>query len=154
LLCARSACGPRLHGGGTQAHAQVRVPGDAAAPDRNQHPARELALDPARPPCRLPARRVLAALRQAGGSLARSRTVGSRGRGLAKAPMSAKSAVLLIALLAAACATPDPYRLDGPRSGAGVELAPYALREECFRLDPGDRIDFYFSSTAAVAFNI
>jgi len=68
--------------------------------------------------------------------------------------MSAKSAVLLVALLGAACATPDPYRLDGPRSGAGVELAPYSLREECFRLDPGDRIDFYFSSTAPVAFNI
>ena len=68
--------------------------------------------------------------------------------------MSARSAVLLAALLAAACATTDPYRLDAPRSGAGVELAPYAMREECFRLDPGDRIDFYFSSTAAVAFNI
>jgi hypothetical protein len=67
--------------------------------------------------------------------------------------MSAKSAVL-VGLLAAACATPDPYRLDGPRIGAGVELAPYAIREECFRLDPGERIDFYFSSTAAVAFNI
>ena len=68
--------------------------------------------------------------------------------------MSAKSPVLLVALLAVACATPDPYLLDGPRSGAGVELAPYAIREECFRLEPRDRIDFYFSSTAAVAFNI
>jgi hypothetical protein len=68
--------------------------------------------------------------------------------------MSARSAVLLAALFAAACATTDPYRLDAPRSGAGVELAPYAMREECFRLDSGDRIDFYFSSTAAVAFNI
>jgi hypothetical protein len=68
--------------------------------------------------------------------------------------MSAKTAVLATAMLAAACATTDPYRLDAPRSGAGVELAPYAMREECFRLDPGDRIDFYFSSTAGVAFNI
>jgi len=67
--------------------------------------------------------------------------------------MSDRRAVALAALLACACAT-DPYRLDGPRSGAGVELTPYGIREECFRLDPGDRIDFYFSSTADVAFNI
>ena len=61
----------------------------------------------------------------------------------------------LIALLTAGCATPsDPYLLDGPRSGAGVEIAPYALHEECFTLDIGDRIHFYFSSTASVAFNI
>ena len=68
--------------------------------------------------------------------------------------MSVRAGGLIIALCAAACATGDPYRLDGPRSGAGVELAPYALHEECFRLDTHDRIDFYFTSTASVAFNI
>ena len=52
-----------------------------------------------------------------------------------------------------ACAV-DPYRLDAPRSAAGVELAPYALHEECFRLDAGERIDFYFVSVAPVAFNV
>lgn len=67
--------------------------------------------------------------------------------------MSRKIA-LLVGLFASACATTDPYRLDGPRSGAGIGLAPYAIREECFRLDRGERIDFYFSSTADVAFNI
>ena len=58
------------------------------------------------------------------------------------------------ALLAGGCATTDPYRFDGPRSEAGVGLAPYTVREECFRLDPGDRFDFYFWSTAPLAFNI
>ncbi len=62
---------------------------------------------------------------------------------------------LFVALFACGCATPtDPYRLDGPRSGAGIEVAPYAVREECFTLDANDRIDFYFASTAEVAFNI
>jgi hypothetical protein len=69
--------------------------------------------------------------------------------------MSFRTVVVLVALCAAACAAPaDPYRLDGPRSGAGVELAPYALHEECFTLSANDRIDFYFVSTASVAFNI
>ena len=70
--------------------------------------------------------------------------------------MSGRTAnAALVALCAWSCATPaDPARLDGPRTGAGVELAPYALHEECFRLDAEDRIDFYFTSTAEVAFNI
>jgi hypothetical protein len=65
----------------------------------------------------------------------------------------AGSVVALAALVACGCAA-DPYRLDGPRSAAGVELAPYALHEECVALDPGERIDFYFVSVAPVAFNI
>ncbi len=60
-----------------------------------------------------------------------------------------------VAFLACACATPgDPYRLDGPRAGAGIEIAPYGLREECFTLDKGEGVDFYFTSTAALAFNL
>ncbi|HUH91898.1 MAG TPA: hypothetical protein VL742_01980 [Casimicrobiaceae bacterium] len=59
------------------------------------------------------------------------------------------------ALVAAGCSTPaGPYRLDGPRTGAGVALAAYAVREECFMLGPGERIDYYFTSTAPVAFNL
>jgi hypothetical protein len=66
-----------------------------------------------------------------------------------------RRAAALAVLFAGACATPgDPYRLDGPRTAAGIELAPYALREECFTLDPGEGIDFYFTSTAALAFNL
>lgn len=56
-------------------------------------------------------------------------------------------------LLACGCAA-DPYRLDAPRGAAGVELAPYALHEECVSLDAGQRFDFYFVSVAPVAFNI
>jgi len=55
--------------------------------------------------------------------------------------------------LAGSCAT-DPYRFDAARSAAGVELAPYALQEECVALDRGERLDFYFVSTAPIAFNI
>ncbi|HEX8011248.1 MAG TPA: hypothetical protein VF814_09970 [Casimicrobiaceae bacterium] len=47
-----------------------------------------------------------------------------------------------------------PQRLEAPRSASGVELAPYAVHEECFRLAAGERIDFYFVSTAPVAFNL
>ena len=61
--------------------------------------------------------------------------------------------VALAGLTLCGCAA-DPYRLDAPRSAAGVELVPYALHEECFRLDAGERIDFYFVSVAPVAFNV
>jgi len=61
----------------------------------------------------------------------------------------------LAVVFAGACATQgDPYKLDGPRTGAGIELAPYALHEECFMLDQGEGIDFYFTSTVALAFNL
>jgi hypothetical protein len=57
------------------------------------------------------------------------------------------------ALLLAACAGSE-YLLDGPRSAAGVEMAPYAIVEQCVELDRGERIAYYFSSVAPVAFNI
>jgi hypothetical protein len=59
----------------------------------------------------------------------------------------------LAAFVLAGCAG-DPYRLDAPRSAAGVELAPYAIYEECVALEPGNRIDYYFTSVAPVAFNL
>jgi hypothetical protein len=58
-----------------------------------------------------------------------------------------------IGLVLAACAD-VPYRLDAPRGGAGIELAPYAVYEQCLQLEAGDRFDYYFSSVAAVSFNI
>jgi hypothetical protein len=58
-----------------------------------------------------------------------------------------------IGLALAACA-PGPYRLDAPRGAAGIELAPYAIYEDCVELETGKRIDYYFSSVARVAFNI
>ena len=70
--------------------------------------------------------------------------------------MIARSGALSLALAAvgAAACSGDPYRLDGPRSAAGVEIAPYAIHEECVSLGPGDRIDYYFTSVAPVAFNL
>jgi hypothetical protein len=64
-----------------------------------------------------------------------------------------KSALLALTYLLAACASSD-YRLDGPRSAAGVEIAPYAIHEECVALEPGERINYYFESVAPVGFNI
>ena len=60
---------------------------------------------------------------------------------------------MLAAFVLAGCAG-DPYRLDAPRGAAGVELAPYAIHEECVALEPGNRIDYYFTSVAPVAFNL
>jgi len=56
------------------------------------------------------------------------------------------------ALALAACVT--NYRLDAPRSAAGVEIAPYAIHEECVELDLGERIGYYFTSVAPIAFNV
>jgi hypothetical protein len=57
------------------------------------------------------------------------------------------------ALALAACMAAD-YRLDAPRSAAGVEIAPYAMYEECVELDRGARIGYYFASVAPISFNI
>jgi hypothetical protein len=67
---------------------------------------------------------------------------------------SGAGSVGALAALVACGGAADPYRLDGPRSAAGVELAPYALHEECIALDAGERIGFYFVSVAPVAFNV
>jgi hypothetical protein len=59
----------------------------------------------------------------------------------------------LAALSLAACAG-DSYRFDAPRSVTGMELFSYAVHEECVALETGKRIDYYFTSTAPVAFNL
>ena len=59
----------------------------------------------------------------------------------------------LAALALCGCAA-DPYRLDKERGAAGVELAPFAMHEECIELRAGERIGFYFVSVAPVAFNL
>ena len=58
-----------------------------------------------------------------------------------------------LALAAAACAT-AAQRLDAPRSASGVEIAPYALYEDCFVLSEGDRVEFQFSARQPIAFNV
>ena len=35
-----------------------------------------------------------------------------------------------------------------PVAPSGIEIAPYALQEECVALDRGERFDFYFVSVA------
>jgi hypothetical protein len=69
--------------------------------------------------------------------------------------MNARAVAAGFAIFACGCATQDdPYRLNAERSGAGIEMPPYAMREECFALEPNDRIAWHFASTAPVAFNI
>jgi hypothetical protein len=74
----------------------------------------------------------------------------------AKAAMSDSPQRRLVAcavLALTACASGE-YRLDAPRTAAGVEIAPYAMHEECIELERGERIGYYFASVAPVSFNI
>jgi hypothetical protein len=61
-------------------------------------------------------------------------------------------AVFWIAVTAG-CAS-APGRLLAPKAVSGVELAPYAILEECVALEPGERIAYRFESRVPVAFNI
>ena len=63
------------------------------------------------------------------------------------------SVLCALVVVIAACAGGE-YRLDAPRSAAGVEIAPYAIHEECVSLERGERFNYYFASVAPVAFNI
>ena len=63
-------------------------------------------------------------------------------------------AALLIALLLAACATPDTLVFDTPRAATELAIAPYEFHEECATLEVGDRIDYRFEAKAPVAFQI
>jgi len=59
---------------------------------------------------------------------------------------------VLVALALAGCAG-APANPD-MRARSDVLLPAYGMHEECMRLDPGDRLDYHFRSTAPVAFNI
>jgi hypothetical protein len=56
-------------------------------------------------------------------------------------------------LLAAGCAS-DPEQLNAPNVATGVELAPFAIYEQCFALAAGDRVAYYFTARQPVAFNV
>jgi len=60
---------------------------------------------------------------------------------------------LLPLAFAAGCAT-QPQRLDVPKIVSGLDLAPYALHEECFALVTGDRVGYRFNARYPVAFNV
>jgi hypothetical protein len=60
-------------------------------------------------------------------------------------------ACCLVAAVAACATTPgDP----DARESKGQNIAPYESHEECLTLGPGDRLDYRFTSTSAVTFNI
>ena len=64
-------------------------------------------------------------------------------------------AVLRVALplLAAGCAS-DPEGLITPKVVAGIEIAPFAIHEQCFALAVGDRVAYHFTAIQPVAFNV
>ena len=47
-----------------------------------------------------------------------------------------------------------PLTVDAPRIVNGMALTPYEIREDCVRLAQGDRLDYTFDATEAVAFEI
>ena len=50
----------------------------------------------------------------------------------------------LVALALASCAT-EANRLDAAKVVTGVEIAPYAIYQECIELQPGERIGYRFN---------
>jgi hypothetical protein len=56
-------------------------------------------------------------------------------------------------LLAAGCAS-EPDRLSAPMVATGIELAPFAIHEQCFALSSGERVAYQFTATQPVAFNV
>lgn len=66
-----------------------------------------------------------------------------------------RTAALCLALATglAACA-PETLRRDEPLTAKGREIAPYEFHEECGVVVAGERIDYRFSSTRPVHFEI
>ena len=71
--------------------------------------------------------------------------------------MIARGKTVAVALAAAletvGCAT-APDRLEVPKVVAGLDIAPYAVYEQCVLLQAGQRIGYLFRATAPLAFNI
>ena len=65
------------------------------------------------------------------------------------------SLACIICAFAVGCATELP---PAPRGKAtetkGLALAPFAIKEECLHLKPGDRLDYRFASDQPVQFNV
>ena len=66
---------------------------------------------------------------------------------------SRRATASLLALSLAACAS-APADPNAPREVSGQNIAPYATHEECLPLVPGDRLDYRFTSSSPVSFNI
>ena len=57
------------------------------------------------------------------------------------------------ASVATACAAP-PIAAGVPRVVDGLAIAPYATHEACLSMQPGERLDWRYESTAPLAFEI
>ena len=62
-------------------------------------------------------------------------------------------ATLLASALVVACAS-GPATGPDARTVPKLDLAPYAVHEECVNLAAGDRLDWRFESSVPLAFNI
>jgi hypothetical protein len=65
-----------------------------------------------------------------------------------------RTGVALAVAALAGCASAPPADPDAPRVVTGYALGAYAAHEECRTLSPGDRLDYRFTSTVPLAFNI
>jgi len=63
-------------------------------------------------------------------------------------------ALALVGAIAIVACAEAPVKPGEAKKVTGMPLAPYALEEECMRLNVGDRLELDFTSTAPVAFNI
>ncbi|MEP6998200.1 MAG: hypothetical protein ABI900_11145 [Betaproteobacteria bacterium] len=63
-------------------------------------------------------------------------------------------AVALAAALGSVACASAPERLDAPKVVVGLEIAPYAVHEECVALQAGQRIGYLFRAAVPLAFNI
>ena len=76
-----------------------------------------------------------------------------RGGGERGVRIAAPGAALLAVLLVAGCAT-KPADPTLPKSVRDHAMSPYAMHEECLSAAVGERIEYYFTSTLSVDFNI
>jgi hypothetical protein len=57
------------------------------------------------------------------------------------------------ALVFCGCTAPG-ITADEPKTVRAYPLPSYQIHEECFRLEPGDRVEYGFASTEPVGFNL
>ncbi len=63
------------------------------------------------------------------------------------------SALLIAAIMLTGCPKPA-LMADEPKVVRGQVLHPYDTHEDCFHLEPGDRLDYTFESSEPVDFNL
>ena len=59
-----------------------------------------------------------------------------------------------VAALAFCGCTAPAITADAPKTVRARPLPSYQIHEECFRLEPGDRVEYGFASTEPVEFNL